>query len=185
MYQFNNSFGFVYFFYWVTVLYSGQKIIFHQPRFPWNKGPISHTITTICGFWSGEVTIIWPVLLGVLQFTMIKKSSWFSLITRTVGSGSDWVSRPMQVMLAMAFPLEQASPLANRQYRCPVGPLKHKILSICFEREGNMQCLRMWSRMSQSNRNRMFKQTFIRIYMHVLQVVGLFVGLSKRISFSM
>ena len=42
-------------------LWSGQIIIFHQPRFPWNKG-MSLTITTIWGksivF---SVAIIWPV----------------------------------------------------------------------------------------------------------------------------
>ena len=41
-----------------AVVSSGQIIIFHQPRFPWNKG-ISLTKPQ-CGVRSCEVAIIWP-----------------------------------------------------------------------------------------------------------------------------
>ena len=57
---------------------SGQIVIFHQPRFPWNKG-ISLTKTTF-GVRSCEVAIIWPELyegnlaanLGIKSRTWIK-----------------------------------------------------------------------------------------------------------------
>ena len=42
---------------------SGQNIIFHQPRFPWNKG-ISFTKPPFGGNRSCEVAIIWPETLA-------------------------------------------------------------------------------------------------------------------------
>ena len=49
--------------YFLGCIYSGQIIIFHQPRFPWNKG-ISLTKPPF-GVRSCEVAIIWPDIVGV------------------------------------------------------------------------------------------------------------------------
>ena len=47
----------------LKLIWSGQIIIFHQPRFPWNKG-ISPTKPPF-GVRSCEVAIIWPDMVNV------------------------------------------------------------------------------------------------------------------------
>ena len=44
----------------VPRMVSGQNIIFHQPRFPWNFQRLPLLFTTIWGENSCEVVIIWP-----------------------------------------------------------------------------------------------------------------------------
>ncbi len=54
-----DAYGKCWFFIDHTLILSGQIIIFHQPRFPWNKG-ISLTKPPFGGNRSCEVAIIWP-----------------------------------------------------------------------------------------------------------------------------
>ncbi len=57
---------------------SGQIIIFHQPRFPWNKGISLPWLP--CGVRSYEVAIIWPDQCTVIN-VQIYNSKW-------------WIQRP-------------------------------------------------------------------------------------------
>ena len=55
-----SSMGKILKWYLVEVYKSGQIIIFHQPRFPWNSRGFPETSATFWGPRSGEVAIIWP-----------------------------------------------------------------------------------------------------------------------------
>ncbi len=64
---------------------SGQIIIFHQPRFPWNKG-ISLTKPPF-GVRSCEVAIIWPDHLYSIGFTHCNRQPHLGVITSTSTPG--------------------------------------------------------------------------------------------------
>ena len=54
---------------WLILYYSGQNLIFHQPRFLWNKGKIPLLFTTI---WGPKTRVfgrelIWPGFLGLIE----------------------------------------------------------------------------------------------------------------------
>ncbi len=59
---------------------SDQNIIFHQPRFPWNKGSHFPSSATFWGPRSCEVAIIWPNVIAPLEAvysSFLNKFPWW------------------------------------------------------------------------------------------------------------